>query len=317
VSPGKTDTILEVGIDYITATTTQRRTATSLDAFGSYLVDTQIVEGHKERGAKLRGYWGRAAGHAAYGRRQDGAYVRLSGALADEHWSQCLQLAENVSRLDLAVTYLPASGPTRELCNLIKQLRKKYTGRWEKAPVKVFSNLAGPEALALGSRQSNRFLRIYDKGRESGDAYFANSLRAEAELKSETAWSMAQRLDSDENYRVQIGAYLAKFISIKGMCVPWSFKTSQASLAFAGQSTSFMINSGSWDQLLPRTNDLSHVLKATAWMAIQVRPSCARLVDAGFRQEVLEALGLPDEWSMDQAAERGTSRGGSKTKEFS
>ncbi len=288
-------TLLEVGIDYITATTTARRTESSLDAFGSYLVDEQVREGHKGRTCKLRGYSGQAAGHAAWGRRYDGAYLRLSGSLAAAWWPQVVNLCENVSRIDLQVTVVPDIGPTRTLQKHHSQMRRRNKMRGRPAKWKVWSGPSGPEAIMLGKRISDRFGRVYDKGIESGVPRYAGALRYEVELKNALAWSMAQQLDSQPEEAPAIGAYVQAFMAVRITQLGWPWWPSYQSgpngpspenSCIVGASPMFPVSS---------SNNMDHIHRQLRWMAVQVTPAITRLVRAGFRSEVLTALGLCDE----------------------
>lgn len=279
MSSREKDGFLEAGIDYITATTTAKRGEASLDAFGAHLVDAEIAAGSQGRTYRAEGYFGRHAGSAAYGRRPDGALVRLSGALAGEHWAQVVQLASNVSRLDLQVTILPTEGATQRLARHVSEANAWWLKHPTRHKPKVHSSPLGPETLNLGSRKSDRCARIYDKGLQSKDPFYSGSLRYEAELHNKLAFHMAQQVDAVEFQAAYIAEYVYSFVSVCNLQVPRREGVYQ------------LIN----ERPAGRPRDRSIVLRdlqRAHWLTNCVRPSVEGMIARGGLETVLVALGL-------------------------
>jgi hypothetical protein len=276
------DTFYEIGIDYITATTMVRYSPTSLDSFGRHLVDEQVKQGEKLRDFRSHGYYGRAAGQVSYGRRSDGAVVRLSGKCAFENWEQCVSLATNVSRLDVQATVTPDGGPTLRLERHHAEALNSPRGRGKQAQLKYWGGPTGIESLALGSRQSDRYLRIYNKGIQSGLVQYDGTLRYEIEFKNKLAWEKAQLLDSSDQQHRYIVAWIYEMACVRGIRLAGAtWRTSLADRLRTGECPN-----------LPHHRSRND--KRIWWLANSVKPSVVELVHAGRLDETLEALGLSD-----------------------
>jgi hypothetical protein len=275
------DSILEVGIDYITATNRLGEHHRSFHDFGLWLVAQEADKGESRNDWRFSAYRGARAGRAAYGRRYDGSCVRLSGAVAAEHWAQLTTLATNVSRLDLQVTVCPDGGPTKRLASHYRQLRRKNRGRGRPAKVKLWVGLDGPECLEVGKRVSNRYLRVYDKAVQSKLPYYLGALRYEAELKNETAWVIAQSLNFKPDEAGEICSYVSMLARNRGLHI---------SLA-AGRSVSDL---GAGHFRLRSEAYLGEADRKVMWIRNCVRPSVLAFLARGERGVVLDALGLVD-----------------------
>jgi hypothetical protein len=277
------DEFLEVGCDYITATTKARASESSLDAFGRYCVTEQMAQGEKERPWRFSGYRGLLAGSASYGRRPDGAIVRLSSIVAAEHWPQVLHLATNVSRLDVQVTVKPPVEPHERLGAHLKELRMARRGKGKPLRVQYWGEAHGLTAVASGSRASARYLRVYDKGAQSELVHYQGCLRYEGEYHNDLAHALALSIDSSEDAQRSMRDEILAFAVTRSLALSWS----QGSLpkAFASARYSLAMN-----QLLPA----ARVSKRLQWLHVNIRPAVRSLVESGKLREVLDALGLAD-----------------------
>lgn len=112
--------------------------------------------------------------------------LRVSGYTADEVFRRLMQeekLRFSVSRLDLQLTF-PAEGELS--ANLWRDFHEKQhaheSGRGtRKRGVTLISNNEEGNTLYVGSRRSERFVRVYEKSIESGAS--SSSVRLESELK--------------------------------------------------------------------------------------------------------------------------------------
>lgn len=275
----KKDIIYEAGIDYITATTTHKKTDSSLDSFGYFLVRHDALGGAKVRNWHWNRYRGLTTGAVAVGRRHDGAIVRLSNAFAAEHWAQVTHLAENVSRLDLQVTVTSELPSPQRLKRHYQQVKRFCATRGRPAKYHMHVGPQGVETLALGKRISDRWGRCYDKGLESGLARYQNCVRYELELKRRQALWMAQQLDASGDTQQQLINEVFSFIRNRGL---------KLTLDYTGAgipSNRFLI-----------ANDRSirgdeHARSGT-WIRNCVQPTVERLVRAGLLESVIADLGL-------------------------
>lgn len=280
--------IRAVGIDYITVTSKTRNSDSGLDAFGRYLVETEIAEGCKSRNYGASGYRGLICGHAAFGRRSDGSLLRISSYVADEHWSQALSLSDNCTRLDPQITVYVELGCAKIISRHYNQIRRKQVRNGRPPKFKLWVGPSGPEALAIGRRISNRYWRVYDKGLESGVSDYQNCVRYEGELKSAVALALATKLDQTASWRLEIAQYVLRSLAEKQVRIPISLHL---------PVDSPVIND------IPNTRARAYGRDRTlAWLQRCVRPSATRLIERGFKQEVLAALGILDAQTLEQDA---------------
>lgn len=278
----------EVDVDYVTATTVQGYSDSSLDSFGRFIVNQQIERGEKERPFRFSGYRGWAAGSAATGRRRDGAIVRLSGHAAQQHWQQVVSLASNVSRIDVQVTCWSMDGPTMLLRKHRNESLRARRGKGKPVELPFWGDARGLTALAFGSRSSDRYLRAYDKHAESGLDHYQNCLRYEIEFKNRLAWDKAQVLDGSERWQTYIVQWVLEFASVRGLRLPAEFRrTTSADCGLTGIRARPLDQEGTLHRNLQ-------------WLRFGVRPTAQKFIAAGRLGEFLEALGIEDHVKLDQ-----------------
>lgn len=280
------DEVLEVGIDYITATSHQRDSASPLLAFGHWLVSEEVSGGCKNRTFRASGYRGQQSGRAAFGLSRQGVIVKASAEVARDNWPQLYQFSDNVTRLDVQVTSRPMRGVTATLQAHHKEARCAARRRGRTATFKCFYGPSGPESLTLGRRCSDRYGRVYDKGLESGRQEYSGAVRYEVELHREVAKTTCAVLDSQEHDQFVMAALVDKFMFDRGLHCGFFSKSSPgiADVARRAFVHGLLVRPGS--QIAP---EVSRVL---TWLRVCVSPSVARLCASGLEREVLDALGL-------------------------
>lgn len=273
--------IKEVGIDFITATTAGRARDKSVDALGKILIEDEVKRGQPRCPWRGSGYRGTRAGSVAEGRRHDGGVLRVAGSLAAEMWPQIVSLATNVSRLDLQVTVSRVPNVGQLLSNNFQRAKRLRAEKKQRLNYKMIVGPDGPESLMLGSRSSDRYGRVYDKGKESQSKEYSACVRYEVELKNQIAMSMAHYLDSQDEVESRIASYVASFVRDYGFELP-------------AESTLPLIN---WAGVLAgmalvRLKGYKDSGREKMWLRHCIRPMVQRLVAAGELAEALEALGL-------------------------
>lgn len=230
-----------------------------------------------------QGYHGAACNDVKFGERDDGALLQASGRLSESVRDNGGPHYTNVARLDIALTlwydeYLPdlARGVALWSDRLAQSAKHRP---WA---VELRDTFGRGDTLYIGSRQSDVFIRFYDKdkqqnalgpGKADPEGY-KNAWRLEVELKGECA----------------IPAW---------ECDRFAFPTPEAWLA---RLQAYAYKRGVW---LP---DLAPVYRIAPdrvpkpkpdgasrmhWLRSQVRPSIERLKREGFTDEELQAvLGL-------------------------
>jgi hypothetical protein len=186
-------TVTDAAVDYITLTS-------SRPAYQAALVELKrrILAQEHQRGNDLdewrwQGYVGEHAGSASWGVRTDGSILRLSGQTAAAEWREAVQLATNVSRLDLQVT-VRSSDPDARLASRAYRYAQRYPctgvgrdGRGRPPSLRLVTSPDQGETLYVGSRKSDVLARLYDKARESKDLAQVGAWRYEVQYRDAQA----------------------------------------------------------------------------------------------------------------------------------
>lgn len=222
MSQSHSDSILEVGIDYITTTALVRRTDTSLAAFGSFIVSEEANRGEPVRPWKFSGYRGLTTPHASFGTRPDSQIVKLSNEVATQYWAQAANLSTNITRLDVAVTARCGIGPTATLRKHHKELLRANKRQGRPITFKAWYGPKGCESLMVGSRASDQYLRCYDKYLESGLEKYRDCVRFEMELKRRVANFYAMQFDAAECSEPLMAQLVYTFATVRRLSLGWS-----------------------------------------------------------------------------------------------
>lgn len=264
--------VLAAGVDWLTCTSAIPATAELLGAVGWEITYAEADAGNDLRPFHWKGYEGITAGGSTIGVRHDGTMVRLTSETAAVHWRRCAALASNISRIDLAVTVRldPEADPALEVYENSpadsgergRRVRKRGNLR----------DTEGGATTTLGSRNSERYGRLYNKGVESGEERFNNAWRWEVEYKGDTAKVVAREVASGD---VEASAVLAlTWDQFRRWGYPPVWGTNAEIPPFTlGRK---------------RTDDYRRL----EWLRRQVRPVVRHLADKGLLSEVLAALDL-------------------------
>jgi len=231
----------------------------------------------------MHGYAGYRIAGMAWGMRHDGCIMMLSGQDAAINWLPALALAENVTRLDLAATVSLGS----PFINVAKAAYARAITDPEKCFAKrrkysFVENSGGGQTCYIGSRISDQFGRIYDKGCESAkDAICLPGMlwRYEVEFKSYRAKKLARQMEASAKAETETVAD-----GIRHLVYNW----------FRARGIPPIFNEPPSDvdwtlELEARITDDEASLN---WLTVQVRPSVERLLERGREVEILEALGI-------------------------
>lgn len=275
----------EVGCDYITATTAHPSFTTGLGAFGAALLRAENERGHKRRDSRVAGYTTMHAGGISVGTRYDGTILRASGEAARENWNQIVDLSQNVTRFDIQVTGVFKDSPAVTMGHVWRQNRGWTSGSGRRSKVKERSGPTGIESMECGSRQSEIFARIYDKWVESELPWYENCLRWELELKADLAYQYSQALTLRPNADQEMFSYICD----------WAKRRLEVRLS--ANDCSSLLPAGCEIRRSPRV--VPDCFRTLRYLELQVAPTIARLVAAGYKRDVLEALGLLGQVELD------------------
>lgn len=267
-------TIADAGVDWLTCHVPHGRPAQHLAAWTNVLLRSAQREGNDIKPWRWNGYEGATAGQVTLGGRDDGMIVRLSKGTARDNWQHVYAIAGRCSRLDVQVT-VNGVPPGHDLAQAGRDAVGGFTPRRGRPPEWTYvQTKASGATLYLGSRASQAFARLYDKGCEEGGEHLSGRWRYELELKQETAQHAASALSRGGSERARSIATVHEAFSSRGV------EPVFARLDVPVPTTP------------PRTE--SDDARRLAWLSGQVRDVVAGLIRRGHGEEVLEALGLAD-----------------------
>lgn len=214
-------TVVESAVDYLTVTAKVGDKASDLWALGFGLFNDEVALGWEPRPFTWQGYEGLSCGRITCCRRDDGAMLRLSSDAAQAHWEQATALADNTSRIDLAVT-ARFSEPVSGLAQLgYVTSQALANARGEELTAQLILNTRKGATLYLGKRTATLFARLYDKDAESNDPAYRNCWRWELEVKHERAPLAVNYIGAHPPHHKTIAETVYQHFVTRGVAVPW------------------------------------------------------------------------------------------------
>jgi len=272
---------MDAGVDWITATSGDSSLTEKLRFRAASWVKQESARGCEIAPWRQYGYEGLACGSVQFGERTDSGIVRLGGAVAWQHWREVYRLSTNVSRIDVQVT-IRHSGPSTSTISAHYKaaMRARKRGLVRRA-VDLYRGSDGSATVYFGKRQSERFGRIYEKGRQSRLDHYENAVRYEVEFKDVQANHIAKTLAWSTEEKALVVRLVADYFN---EARAWS------SCVELGQSTTV--------DAAPRPERQSSI----EWLRYQVAPAVTRLIEQGHLDQVVQALGLAPFVSVNQCS---------------
>lgn len=211
-------------VDWVTITVKDKGRRGLIKAEAMRLMDELKSQGNVQRPWGFCGYDGWSCASVRWGDRETDSILMLSGEAASLNWPIALSWFDNCSRLDLAVTVTllePRKHVARDAYELLNPPDSKVT-----APRKMtfIENNEGGETFYIGSRLSDQFGRLYDKGIQMGentDCPAGLIWRYEVEFKAYRAKRVATQLietvQIEENYHGNLGETVYKWFLSRGV----------------------------------------------------------------------------------------------------
>src|SRR5215216_5295758 len=280
---------IQSGVDWVTLTTPAPECPDDTLELGQAIVREEVAQGAKRKEFRWKGYRGQAVEHRAWGLRPDSAYLRVSSCLASTNLTRLLSLGGRPTRVDHQTTITLSKPVTQFGSRTLRSTGRRQSHRG--APVERLRSTStrGLWIGRLASRSSKLHQRVYDKGVEAKIAPRGIIWRIESELKEEAAeWTWGELREAKEPsvYSQSVCRWLLERFGSS-----WPLPTSIASISAPVLS-------------VRRHPEVEETL---AWLRKQTRGAVVRLWDAGYRIELLEALGL---WGLvrpvDPRGDRGT-----------
>lgn len=270
----------EAGADWLTAVSTSEQSAVLMADLWHDMLDEYGIPTRWREKQTWFGYDGTRVEHAFYGVREEQALIRLSGPMAYNHANAFLEVGARPSRYDVQLTGV-VDNASQQIQRMYEQACnfKPITGR--PASVKAFLNRNRAfEGLYVGRRQSETFVRVYDKYEESKQPEYKDCLRVEVELKAGTARSLAG-LMMQATYKTTLAQNaVASTLQKRGVTLPWEIR---------GE-----------DVVFHKTTGPTPIESKAAWLRQQVSPTIQAMLDEIGYERVWSLL-FPD--SLDKHAD--------------
>ena len=263
-----------VSVDYLRITHQRRGNSQFIERLPQWIEYLQTL-GYEKTAYQISTMKGWLLGKLAYIRSDTHEAVELRGEMADRWHVHYLHQTCKATRIDLALTVW-LSEEDASLARALYYPAVAFYERQGKAagrrPPVLYMSEAG-DTLYLGSRTSRRYFRLYNKERQSGDAYYKNAWRFEVECKGDLAQVIWERLQARESV-LSVG--LDEVVgSLKAYNIVLPAPFDEGVLTKVAQ---------------PKHN--KSIDAKLAWLTRQVRPTVKELSAKGYLAEVLEALDL-------------------------
>lgn len=266
--------IVDVGVDYLTVTTSND--AAKRNLFGVYTRGVAQAErlGDARKKAGFQGFMGEQCGPWFYGRREELWLLRISGPVAGDSFHDLPWPALNCSRIDLQITVqLPAYVGTIAEDIGAARFQAATSRKIKLIPAQDLKVKYGNgDTLYIGSRESPRFGRIYDKDKQSKDERYANCWRFEIEYKKVVAPEIVRYLLQEKELAPAVGA------AVTGQLEAWGVPTH---FGYPNRLVAGSIGRREYDSE-----------RSMKWLREQVAPTIEKLLATVDRESIEEALGL-------------------------
>lgn len=258
-------------IDWVTATT--RKDSVGLrwfEIFQSFVDERNLKNLYNERWSN--GYYsGISCEGLSWGYNDRLGYIIIASSEdADWLWPKIEIASTRITRLDLCVDCLYES--PRDLAGTqydyitatLLPKQRKYTH---------FKNSAGGQTLYVGSRHSQQYGRLYDKGAESSQAPMGRLWRYEVEYKKPLSGMVGEHLRMQDADKLES--------EIINRVSNWFYER--------GVLSADHIREGAVKPILVQKT-ITSVEKKLAWLRTQVAPTVHQLIEAGWGDDVLHSL---------------------------
>lgn len=268
---------LEASIDWFSATLPAAHSiAGTTYSMAMDMLEHIADEGNQAKPCAKLGYRGVQCGKLFVGDSAQGIFILATGSAAAIAYNHLYLPDMHVSRLDLQVTQweCPNGVDTGKIAEQHAIAHKQTGGRRNQRQIRHIADDKGGFTLYVGSRSSESFLRLYNKERESKDAYYKEAWRYEVETHNTLATTTAQYLLAYKGeIEEAIVASVKGYARERGIYVHWE----------ANDSLSI---------IRPMPKEETDDIRSLRWLEAQVRPTVQRLIRAGFAADVAAALGV-------------------------
>lgn len=171
------------------------------------------------------GYTGTHVGAVEWGRRDENAtIIRLIGNQANVSLADVLSVADQVTRVDIAVTYSPQRPDPLLAHNSYALAEMHHAAHPASALPSKIEDADGGSTCYLGRRESEYFFRLYNKGAEAlakqdkeGIERYRGCWRYELECKASVAKPIAETVANTDDPAGYIRSYVYSYCEQHGI----------------------------------------------------------------------------------------------------
>lgn len=266
--------MIDYGVDWLTVTARTKSSRAKLNRLSQSILRSEMESGNECRPWGFAGYEGVKCGSMQYGERFDSGCARLSSGVAFDHWLDAYHAGDHVSRVDLQATLKMDQDPQRTIARVYGQGVRFNRKKNRHATVSILRSTNGTATVYFGRRQSDRFGRCYDKGRESKLDVFRDCVRFELEAKGNLSHPLTAAIARAHRPILAAAEEVRGYFRSRGIHLERPRATHYPSR-------------------IPRRR--SDVERRLEWIRKQVRPSVLFLLDHCDSELVYNALGVSSE----------------------
>jgi DNA relaxase NicK len=231
--------VIESQVDWLTVSAHGNNAAARMLDLALGLAEEQRKRGARRRSWRLQGYEGHHQGAVEWGQRDaQSTILRLIGDAADTYLDVALSCADAVTRVDIATTWR-AAPPDPHIGRNSYALAEAYRKSNPQAARPSFVGDAdGGFTCYIGSRESDRFFRIYNKeaeckakGDDEGLDRYRACWRYELEAKASLAAQLATVVAAQEDRANYVQDYIVSFLEARGVTTPFLASSPRALLS--------------------------------------------------------------------------------------
>lgn len=202
--------------------------------------------------------------------------LTASGPLAAKVFDklQNLHWVGKVTRIDLQCTWLyeeDHENLAAQLCEGVREYQREQSLP-NPPSITLIQGFGNGDTLMVGSRSSEKYIRVYDKTREQNQTGPYWMWRWEVELKGKSAIETFKYLSTEHGSAQAILYALTAYLDNRGIMHPWEEISQFAEPKGERPQTSYE--------------------KSLEWLRSHVRGTVRKLIQAGLGDDVAEALGL-------------------------
>lgn len=265
--------VLSAGVDAFTCTSRSSIAADLMREAGHDAIELNKRRGDVSHEVNYHGYKGIRCGSAMYAVNDSGqALIEVKGSETMRTARKLYGAQINVTRIDLQVTFRTRKDrPTLavETADNMIEKRKEMVGKnWAKPS--MYLGFGEGDTLYLGSRESGKFARIYNKWLQSKDKLYKHCWRAEIEYKKDDApiiWCHGSKEDFNP---IWVQSVLTTYFIGQGAELPIR-QLAEVYIPGAGRNET----------------DMERKL---AWIKQSVYPTMQVLCDNGYREPLMQMM---------------------------